>query len=116
MCDEVSLVMAAAADGASDTPSLFETQGCLASGRAVGFAPEHGEALAGGCVWLRYRVRAAGLQPPAQTARPERLLLPGAPGRTSQPSRPSIYPWGRAAAQRFVRPVYRRGGTPSSRT
>jgi len=57
MCDELSLVIAPAADGSSDTPALFETRGDHATDRAVGFALENAEVMGGGSVWLRYKVR-----------------------------------------------------------
>lgn len=57
MCDEVSIVMTAAADGSSETPSLFETRGGLASDSPVRFQLEHLEANDGGSVWLRYKVK-----------------------------------------------------------
>lgn len=37
MCDELSVVMAASADGSSDTPALFETRGGLAADSPVSF-------------------------------------------------------------------------------
>ena len=37
MCDELSVVIAPAADGSSETPALFETRGGLATDKAVGF-------------------------------------------------------------------------------
>lgn len=57
MCDEVSIVMAAAADGSSETPALFETRGGLASDSPIRFQLEHLEAKEGGSIWLRYRVK-----------------------------------------------------------
>lgn len=56
LCDEVSIVMAAAADGSSDTPALFETRGGLANDKAVSFSLESVQAMDGGSVWLRYKV------------------------------------------------------------
>lgn len=57
MCDEVSIVMTAAADGSSETPALFETRGGLASDSPVRFQLEHLEEKDGGCVWLRYLLK-----------------------------------------------------------
>lgn len=57
MCDEVSVVVAAAADGSSETPSLFETRGGLASDSPVRFRLEQAEVKDDGCVWLRYLVK-----------------------------------------------------------
>lgn len=56
MCDELSVVVAAAADGASETPALFETRGGLAEDKPVRFVLRGAEAREGGCVWLRYAV------------------------------------------------------------
>lgn len=55
LCDEVSIVVAAAADGSSDTPTLFEALGGFAAPRAVRFALIDAKAEAGGALWLRYR-------------------------------------------------------------
>lgn len=57
MCDEVSVVIAAAADGSSDTPALFTTQGGFAPDKAVGFRLEQAEVKDGGCIWLRYLIK-----------------------------------------------------------
>ena len=57
MCDEVSLVIAAAADGSLDTPSLFGVRDGLSSNKAIGFELQNVEAKGGGSVWLRYKVR-----------------------------------------------------------
>lgn len=54
MCDELSVVIAAAADGSSETPALFETRGGLAADKPVGFALQSAEVKDGGSVWLRY--------------------------------------------------------------
>lgn len=56
MCDELSVLIAAAADGSSEAPALFETRGGLASDRAVGFTLKNAEVKDGGSVWLRYIV------------------------------------------------------------
>lgn len=57
MCDEVSVVIAAAADGSSETPALFETRGGLASDQPVRFELQSAEVKDGGSVWLRYLVK-----------------------------------------------------------
>lgn len=57
MCDEVSIVMTAAADGSSETPALFETRGDLALDSPVRFQLEHLEAKDGSSIWLRYMVK-----------------------------------------------------------
>ncbi len=56
MCDELSVVIAAAADGSSETPALFETRGGLAADKAVGFTLKDAKVQDGGSVWLRYTV------------------------------------------------------------
>ncbi|SHN73383.1 RibD family protein [Desulfitobacterium chlororespirans] len=56
MCDELSILIAAAADGSSETPALFETRGGLASDIPVGFTLKSAEIKEGGSVWLRYTV------------------------------------------------------------
>lgn len=55
LCDELSVVVAAAADGSSDTPTLFEAVKGFAAPRAVRFALIEAKAEAGGALWLRYR-------------------------------------------------------------
>lgn len=57
MCDELSVLIAAAADGSSETPVLFETRGGLASDQAIGFTLKSAEVKDGGSVWLRYLVK-----------------------------------------------------------
>ncbi len=57
MCDEISIVIAAAADGSMDTPSLFSAKGNFAPAKAVGFLLENVEVKDGGSVWLRYKVK-----------------------------------------------------------
>lgn len=56
MCDELSVLIAAAADGSSETPTLFETRGGLAADIPVGFTLKSAEVKQGGSVWLRYTV------------------------------------------------------------
>lgn len=63
LCDELSVVITAAADGSSNTPTLFETREGLSSDNAVGFALQTAEIKGGGSVWLRYLVN-----PPAKEA------------------------------------------------
>lgn len=57
MCDEVSVVIAPAADGSSQTPTLFETRGDMTVDKAVGFDLQSAEVRTGGSVWLRYLVK-----------------------------------------------------------
>lgn len=57
MCDEVSLVIAPAADGSSETPALFETRGGLAGDNPIRFDLQSAQVLDGGNLWLRYLVK-----------------------------------------------------------
>lgn len=57
MCDEISIVIAAAADGATETPSLFSAKEGFSPAKAVGFLLENVEIKDGGSVWLRYKVK-----------------------------------------------------------
>ena len=57
MCDEISLVLAAAADGSPDTPPVFRAKAGLSENRALGFTLTEAKVLDGGAVWLRYKVR-----------------------------------------------------------
>lgn len=59
MCDELSVVIAAAADGSSETPALFETRGGYAADVPVGFELKEAKVLAKGSVWLRYLLKNA---------------------------------------------------------
>lgn len=56
LCDEISIVMAAAADGSSEAPSLFETSG-FSKDTAFEFSLEHVEKLSNDTVWLRYKTK-----------------------------------------------------------
>ncbi len=57
MCDEVSVVIASAADGSPQTPTLFAARDGLTSDKAVEFALQSAEIKDGGSVWLRYLVK-----------------------------------------------------------
>lgn len=57
MCDEVSVVIAPAADGSSDTPALFAARGGLAADKPIGFELQSAQVKEGGSVWLRYLVK-----------------------------------------------------------
>ena len=57
MCDEISVVIAAAADGSTDTPALFSAREGLAMNKAKGFLLESAEVKDGGSVWLRYKTK-----------------------------------------------------------
>ena len=57
MCDEISVVIAASADGSSDTPALFSTRKGFSTNQAKGFLLESAEVKDGGSVWLRYKTK-----------------------------------------------------------
>ena len=57
MCDEVSVVVAAAADGSPMTQTLFMTREGLSDDTPIGFALQEAKAMDGGSVWLRYMVK-----------------------------------------------------------
>ncbi len=57
MCDELSVVIAAAADGSSNTPTLFETRGGLSMDIPVGFKLKKADVKDGDSLWLRYIVK-----------------------------------------------------------
>ena len=57
MCDEISIVIAASADGSSSTPALFSTWNGLSANKAKGFILESAEVKDGGSVWLRYKTK-----------------------------------------------------------
>ncbi|MCD8140952.1 MAG: RibD family protein [Planctomycetaceae bacterium] len=69
MCDEISIVMAAAADGSSGSPTLFETRGGHASSQGIGFILQEATVLDGGSVWLRYLVNHTGKKPDGSLSR-----------------------------------------------
>lgn len=56
MCDEISIVMAAAADASPDTATVFRAQEGLSANQAVGFTLKEAKVMEGGSVWLRYKV------------------------------------------------------------
>lgn len=55
-CDELSIVIAPAADGSRETQTLFMTKDGLATDRAKGFKLLEAKVLNGDAVWLRYKV------------------------------------------------------------
>ena len=57
LCDELSLVMAPVADGARQSPSIFETKEDLTSDKPVGFELKNVEVLENGGIWLRYLIK-----------------------------------------------------------
>lgn len=59
MCDEVSVVIAAAADGSPTTQTLFMARKDLSDETPVRFDLQSAEVRDGGSVWLRYQVRTA---------------------------------------------------------
>lgn len=58
--DEISIVIAAAADGSTDTPALFSAKGDFAPSKALGFRLDNAEVKDGGSVWLRYKMKQEG--------------------------------------------------------
>lgn len=59
LCDEVSLVVAPAADGSRETPSVFDVKEGLSDDTPVTFELLEAKPKEGGAVWLRYRVKHA---------------------------------------------------------
>ena len=57
LIDELSLIIAPVADGATDTPTLFERSEKLPPHAPVGFHLKSVEAAKDGCVWLRYTAK-----------------------------------------------------------
>ena len=58
MCDELSLVVAPAADGNPRTQSLFRAREGLSTDKPISFTLLGAEARAGNALWLRYQVNA----------------------------------------------------------
>ena len=58
--EEISIVIAAAADGSTDTPALFSAKGDFAPSKALGFRLDNAEVKDGGSVWLRYKMKQEG--------------------------------------------------------
>ena len=56
LCDEVSLVVAAAADGSADTPSVFRAKTGLSENHPIGFTLKEAKVMDGGSLWLRYTI------------------------------------------------------------
>lgn len=56
LCDEVSVVIAPAADGSVKTQTLFMEKPGLSDDTAVGFSLLEARAMRGDAVWLRYKV------------------------------------------------------------
>ncbi|WP_314724544.1 RibD family protein [Enterocloster bolteae] len=57
MCDEISVVIAPAADGSTKTQTLFMARDGLSDDTPIGFSLLEAKVLDGGSVWLRYKVR-----------------------------------------------------------
>lgn len=57
MCDEISVVIAAAADGSPETQTLFMAREGLSNDTPVSFELLEAKPMDGGSVWPRYRVR-----------------------------------------------------------
>lgn len=55
MCDEISIVLAAA-DGSPDTPPVFRAAEGISESKALGFTLKEAKAMDDGAVWLRYGV------------------------------------------------------------
>ena len=56
LCDEISLVVAAAADGSPDTQSVFCAKKGLSENHPMGFNLKEAKVMDGGSLWLRYIV------------------------------------------------------------
>lgn len=59
MCDEVSVVIAAVADGSANTQTLFMTRDGLSDDTPVGFKLQEAKVMDGDSIWLRYLVKNA---------------------------------------------------------
>lgn len=57
ICDEVSIVIAAAAEGSPTPQTLFMVRDGLSDETSVRFELQSAKVRNGGSVWLRYRVR-----------------------------------------------------------
>lgn len=57
LCDELSIVICATADGSTETPALFAQKDGLSTDEPVNFELMSAEPLRGGALWLRYRVK-----------------------------------------------------------
>lgn len=56
LCDEISIVLAASADGSPDTPPLFRAKAGLSESKALGFKLKDVKVMPGDAVWPRYAV------------------------------------------------------------
>ncbi|WP_295571423.1 dihydrofolate reductase family protein [Intestinibacter sp.] len=57
LCDEVSLVVAASADGSTKTPTLFMEKEGLSKDKPVHFKLQDVKIMDGDSLWLRYTVK-----------------------------------------------------------
>lgn len=57
LCDEVSLIIAATADGSVKTPTLFMTAEGLTEDKPLGFKLKSVNALEGDAIWIQYNVK-----------------------------------------------------------
>lgn len=57
LCDEVSLVVASAADGSDQTPTLFEMREKYSDDTPVEFAMKEAKVIDENALWLRYKVK-----------------------------------------------------------
>lgn len=57
LCDEVSLVVASAADGSNQTPALFEMRENFSNDTPVEFALQEATIMDEAALWLRYKVK-----------------------------------------------------------
>lgn len=57
MCDELSVVLAPAADAAPETPALFSSKGFTDQSHPVAFSLKDVKALPGDAIWIRYGIK-----------------------------------------------------------
>ena len=57
MCDEVSVVIAAVADGSANTQTLFMTREGMSDDTPVAFKLQEAKVMDGDSIWLRYLVK-----------------------------------------------------------
>ena len=57
LCDEISLVIAATADGSAQTPTLFMTKEGITEDKPLSFVLKSANVMEEDTLWLRYKVR-----------------------------------------------------------
>lgn len=57
LCDEVSIVLAATADGSIKTPTLFMTKEGISEDKPINFKLENVKIMDGDSLWLRYKIK-----------------------------------------------------------